>query len=234
VLQQHDFPTRQECQIVNGNLNPLSATTNALNALKDLPLWLLTAVAAWLLLVPVFPSAGELLPPPYLGWTRLAGYFFALLAVCRFGSVLIPVARAWCASRKAPRTLHLTPEDHQSFWHVEKQPDGSLVTQFELRFMAKNLTNVPLYLLRARLIRPKIRGELIQDMILVRHARQNVYGSAHASGHYIPPNGLLPISVGIYIRGTPKQTTARMMRVLVGVTDADGNETRIKLDLKWA
>ena len=81
----------------------------------------------------------------------LAGYLFALLAVCRLGSVLIPVIRAMPAARRAARTLHLTIEDYpNSFWDVATQPDGSLVTQFELRFMAKNLTSAPLHLLKAQ------------------------------------------------------------------------------------
>jgi hypothetical protein len=105
------------------------------------------------------------------------------------------------------------------------------VTQFELRFMAKNLTDAPLHLLKARVIRPKIRGEVIQDMILVRSIKENVYGSAQASGHYIPANSLLPVSVGVYIRGTPKQSAGRM-RMLIGVTDAGGSETRVRLSLK--
>ena len=151
------------------------------------------------------------------------------------GSVLIPVIRAMPAARRAARTLHLTIEDYpNSFWDVATQPDGSLVTQFELRFMAKNLTSAPLHLLKAQLIRPKIRGELIRTIMSVRHPRQNIFGSERASGHFIPPDALLPISVRIYIRGAPKQTNARMMRVRVVVTDAVGNETPVTFNLKRA
>jgi hypothetical protein len=215
---------------MSGALEPIGASAKALGVLKDLPLWLLTAVATWLLIFPLLPDARDMLSTSAIGWVRAAGILFALLAVCRFVSVLIPIVRA---NREKRRTLHLTLEDNQSFWHIAKQRDGSMATQFTLRFMAKNLTNSPLHLLKARIIRPKIRGELIQDIILVRSVQQNVYSTAQTSGNYIPPNALLPISVTIMSHGSPKQTTGRM-RTLIGITDASGNETRIKLSLKSA
>jgi hypothetical protein len=216
---------------MSGALESIGASTKALAVLKDVPLWLLTAVAAFLLVFPLLPGAGDLLPPTALSWIRIAGALFAILAACRLGNILIPAVRAIWLRREERRTFHLTLNDSQSFWSVAKQPDGSVVTQFALRFMAKNRTTAPLYLLKSRVIRPKLRGEAIQDLVLVRAIEENLYGSAEVTGNYIPAAGLLPISVTILIRGKPKQTTGRL-KMVIGVTDESGNETRVKLSLK--
>jgi hypothetical protein len=215
---------------MSGALESIGASTKALAVLKDVPLWLLTAIAAFLLLFPFLPGAGALLRAPALSWIGIAGILFAILAVCRLGNILIPAIRAmWL--REERRTFHLTLNDSQSFWSVAKQPDGSVVTQFVLRFMAKNRTTAPLYLLKSRVIRPKLRSEAMQDLVLVRAIEENLYGSAGVTGNYIPAAGLLPISVTILIRGKPKQTTGRL-KMVIGVTDESGNETRVKLSLK--
>jgi hypothetical protein len=138
--------------------------TKALDVLKDLPLWLLTGLAVFLLLFPFLSGAGDLLSPTALSWIRITGVLFAILAVSRLANVLTPTVRAWWTHRDERRTLHLTFNDAQSFWHVTKQPDGSMLTQFALRFMVKNRTNAPIHLLKARLIRPKVRGEVLQDL----------------------------------------------------------------------
>jgi hypothetical protein len=99
--------------------------------------------------------------------------------------------------------------------------------------MAKNRTQVPIYLLKARLISPKIRGEVIQDLVFVRHVSEIVYGSAEHAGTYIPAASLLPVTVTILIRGKPKQENGRL-KTVVGIADADGNETRAVFELKGA
>ena len=216
---------------MTGTLETVSASTRALGVIQDIPLWLLTAVAVFLWVLPFLPGADDFVPPTSLNGVRLAGVLFTILAVCRLGSGLVPVIRDWWIRGAVRRPVHLTFIDSQSFWLTTKQPDGSIVTQFTLRFMVKNLTEAPVHLLKARVIRPKIRGEILQDMVLVRGIQENAYSSAQVSGHYIPPQGLLPVSVGIFIRGTPKQTVGRM-QMLIGVADANGNETRVKLDVK--
>jgi hypothetical protein len=67
--------------------------------------------------------------------------------------------------------------------------------------------------------------------VFVRDIAENVYGSAEVSGKYIPALGLLPASVGIYIRGTPRQKSGRL-KIVIGIADESGNETRAKLNVK--
>ena len=215
---------------MTGPLESIGASTKALGVLKDIPLWLLTGVAAFLLILPFPPGTSAILSPTALSWIRIAGILFAILAVCRLGNVLTLLIRAWWARREERRTLHLTL-DSQSFWHIAKQPDGSTTTTFTLRFMAKNRTTAPIHLLKARVIRPKMRGEVIRDRVFVQHPKENISGSAQVSGAHIPASGLLPASASIVIRGTPKQKTGRL-RTVIGVTDESGNETRVKLELR--
>jgi hypothetical protein len=209
----------------------LSTYAKVLGVVRDFPLWFLTAVTTFLLVLPFLPGAGDLLTATALSWVRIAGIFFAILAMCRLGSVLTPVIQAWWMRREARRTLHLTLNDSQSFWHVTKQQDGSKVTQLSLRFMAKNRTDAPIHLLKARLIRPKLKGEVIQDLVSVRDIEGHVYGSAEITGNHIPAHGLLPASITIVIHGAPKQTTGRL-KATIGVIDESGNEMRVKLHLK--
>ena len=215
---------------MSGSLEPCTRT---LNVLKDTPLWLLIGLAAFLLLFPVFAGANDLLASPWLGWLRIAGILFAILAACRAGNALVPDMRAWWNDRDDRRTLHLTLNDNQSFWHVAKQPNNSMVTQLALRCMAKNRTSAPVHLLKARVIRPKFRGDILTDLVLVRHVHRNVYGSAEVTGSHIPANGVLPVTVTILIRGTPKQKGGKL-KTVIGIADENGNETRATFYLRNA
>lgn len=203
-----------------------------LEALKDFPLWLLTAVAVALGLFLLVPELSTNLPKTYKPWFVLSAVLFIVLAIFRGVSVGFQWWRSWRISVAARRTFHLTPIDAQCFWSATRQSDDSVVTQIAARFIVKNRTPAPLNLISARVIRPVIRGEVIQKTVLVRAPEGTSYGSAQFAGHAIPPGSTLPAAVDILIRGSPKLSPADTLRIKLGIVDDDGNEQRVWIALK--
>jgi hypothetical protein len=113
-------------------------------------------------------------------------------------------AKAWHAWQAASETrikFVVTPVEHQCFWGVSKQVDGSFVTQVAGHFMVKNRTASPLHLMTARLNRPRIKGEILPGLLTMQPIDNNMHGTAHVSGHFIPPQYTLPVSATTLIRG---------------------------------
>ena len=207
-------------------------TTRMLEVLKDLPLWLLSglAVAAGVLLV--IPKIAASLPTGARPWIVIAGVVFGVLALARGLGILIENIPVWKVSADKRRRFHLIPDPQQSLWSISKQADDSIVTQVVARFLTKNRTTETLALVQARLIRPKIRGEIIHSDVLVRAVDENIYGSAAHSGHAIPAGMSLPTSVHILIRGVPRRAPANHLRAVIGVTDDEGHEQRVAIDMR--
>lgn len=203
-----------------------------IEAIKDLPSWLLTAlaVAANLLLFAPFLSGG--LPPEVRPWVLVAAVLFTILAVFKWVSVAMGALRAIRASRKAKKTFHLTPIAQRCVWSVHKQPDDSMTTQIGADFVVKNQTAGPLGLVGVRLIKPAIKGEVLQESIMVRAPRGNLYGMAYASDYRIPVGMALPARLDMTIRGIPRQAEGEALDVILGIKDDDGNEQRVKVTCK--
>src|SRR5262249_21438974 len=177
--------------------------TKILEVLKDLPLWLLIGLAASagvLLWIPPFAAS---LPPAIRPFVVIAGVIFGVLAVVRTIALLLERIPVWRAGRDERRRFHLTAEPQQSFWSSAKQSDDSIVTQVVARFVVKNRTEEPLALTHARLVKPRIRGEIVHEDVIVRAVNHNIYGTAAHSGHLIPPKMSLPASASVMIRGVP-------------------------------
>src|SRR4029077_10983393 len=86
-----------------------------------------------------------------------------------------------------------------------------------------------------RLVKPRISGEVLQDLILIKAEHGPEYGTAHVSGRTIPPGGTLPIGVMILIRGVPRQKVGEKVTPLaatLAVADEEGYEQKINLTLK--
>jgi hypothetical protein len=209
-----------------------SGTTFAkiLSGIKDLPLWLLSAVALTLIIFLYVPALSGDVPKDARPWIVFIGLLFTVLAGCRFVSVLIAYYRAHRAAMESHRTFYLTPIAHECRWGGMEQRDGSMTTQISGRFMAKNRTEQPLYPLKVRLIRPKI-GELMQELLLIQSTKGNLYGTAQVSGNYIPPRMILPVAITLIFKGLPRRKTGEMGATLA-FTDEEGNEQRVKVRLK--
>jgi hypothetical protein len=112
----------------------------------------------------------------------------------------------------------VTPINEQCVVGVAEQADGSFVTQIRGEFRVKNRMDEPLHLVTVRLIRPKIKGEIVQSFVSTRSLRGDVYGSENA----IPARHVLPVSVSIFIRGLPRHKKGAIkVRLEVGSANAE-------------
>jgi hypothetical protein len=84
----------------------------------------------------------------------------------------------------------------------------------------------------ARLIWPKVRGEIVHEDGSVRAVDREIYGTAAESGHLIPPHAGLPASVLIMIRGELWRKPGKEIHATVGVKDDEGNEQRVKVRMR--
>ncbi len=206
--------------------------TRILEVLKDLPLWLLTGLAASAGLLLCFPPFAASLPPTIRPFVVIAGVIFGVLAVVRAIALLLERMPTWRAARDERRRFHLTPEPQQSFWSSAKQPDDSIVTQVVARFVVKNRTAEPLALAHARLVKPRIRGEIVHEDVSVRALGHNIYGDAAHSGHFIPPKMVLPATASVMIRGVPWRKPGKHVRVKMGIADDEGREQFLAFDMR--
>jgi len=196
---------------------------------KDLPLWLFTAfavAAALMLFVP--PINGEL-PKDYRPWLVISVVLFGVLAVAKLTNALVAIWRAGRTEAKARKTFYVTPIAQHCRWSVSKQADGSSVTQIVADFSVKNQSDAPVGLMRARVIKPKISGEVLHDMITVRQQRGRMHGTAYVSSYRIAPGTSLPASAMVMIRGTPRKDEGEDLTVVLGISDEDGFEQRVSV-----
>jgi len=198
-------------------------------AVKDLPAWLFSAfaVAAGILLF--VPAVNVELPKAYRPWLVLALVVFGVLALFKWVTVALDAWRTSRVEAKARKTFHVTPINQQCQWSSTKQADGSIVTQISAHLSIKNQITTPLGLTSARVISPKIRGEILMGMVTVREQRGNMHGTAHDSDHRIAPGTALPAHAIVMIRGVPRGAQDRDLDVMFGISDEDGNEQRVRV-----
>lgn len=201
-------------------------------AVKDLPAWLFTAfaVAAGLLLF--VPQINDEMPKDFRPWLVISVVLFGVFAVFKWLNILLVMWRAVRTEARCRKTFFMTPIAHHCRWSIAKQADGSLVTQIVADFAVKNQSATPIGLIRVRVIRPTIRGEVLHDMITVREQRGRMHGTAYTSDHRIAPGTSLPASAMVMIRGRPRQDEGEDLNVVFGVSDEDGNEQRLSVVCK--
>jgi hypothetical protein len=152
----------------------------ALDGMKQWPIWLFVAIALSLTVFVVVPDFRHLASPAASA-ALVYGTIVAWIFVCaRAAKPLTEVALAYLHYREQSRYFLVTPVDHQCFWHVSKQPDGSSVTQVGLHCMVKNRSTEPLYIMKARVIKPKIRGEVLPGLVGTRAPDASIYGTPHS------------------------------------------------------
>jgi hypothetical protein len=202
------------------------AITNALTAIKDIQLWLLTSIALFLVACLFVPVLSAAVPQEARKFVILGAGAFTILAVCRLGSLVISATNKYRADREARRTFHLTPTTQRSWWCPTRQNDGTIVTSLYAELMAKNRTDKFLHLLTARVVKPKISGEVLQVGIGTGADRYDVDG--------LPPGTTMRVSVTMQIRGHPGRVRKNPLGLaaVLAVADDEGNEQRVKLHLK--
>jgi len=213
-------------------LEPIAASNfflKFLSAIDRLSSWLLACIAIFLVVFLWVPEFRTLAPTEWLPWIKCAAVLFGILAAGKIISLLL----GFIPKRKAQfdvRRFHVMPT-HQCHWAITPQPNGSIVTQISGNFMVKNRTNASLQLLHAHVVKPKIRGELLQDLVLIKSEHSNMYGTSAVSGQAIPPGASLPIAITILYRGVPRQKHSELSAVIAFV-DEEGNEQRVKTHFK--
>jgi hypothetical protein len=208
------------------------AAAKVMEVLKDLPLWLFVGLAASAGVLLWVPAITVSVPAGVRSWIVVGGVVFGVLATARVIGMFIEKIPTWRASVDARKRFHLTAIPQQSHWSSSKQPDDSIVTQVAARLLVRNRTAIPLALVRARLVSPKIRGELVHDDVFVRAVDRNIYGSAADSGHVVPPGMSLPASATIMIRGVPRRKLGTQVRATIGVTDDEGHEQKVMINMR--
>jgi hypothetical protein len=93
--------------------------------------------------------------------------------------------------------------------------------------MVKNRSTTPVHIMKARVVKPKIRGEVLPGLVLTRAQNANVYGTPHVSGNYIGPGQTLPVGCTLLVRGVPRQKSGPM-KATIEFEDADGHRERVK------
>lgn len=208
------------------------AASRVIGVLKDLPFWLLAGLAAAADVLLLVPAISDELPKSYRPSLVIAAVLANILAAFRLIAIAQDKLKEGTNSKAKRRTFHITPDSMQAHWSTHLQADDSMTTQIAIRGLIKNLTDVPLGLAMPRLIKPRIKGEILHADVMVPLAGSNVYGTAAHSGHRVPPKGIAPVSLLIMIRGVPRQSPAESLFVVFGVTDDEGNEQRFKAMLR--
>jgi hypothetical protein len=138
---------------------PATAISNFLSTLRTLPVWLLGGLALVGYAVLLAPGFAGIDPSGFRTqwgvWIWIEAIGFSILTITRAidGSV-----SAYLESRRRrvePRVLRLVPRHLQCWWHSAKQRDDSFVSQISLDVEAANLTDHPVRIVKARLIRPR-------------------------------------------------------------------------------
>lgn len=200
--------------------------------IKDLPLWLFTAFAVSAALMLFVPQINAELPKEYRPWLVFSATLFGVLTLAKLTNTIITMWRVRQTETKARRTFYVTPIAQNCRWSVAKQADGSLVTQLTADLSVKNQSDAPIGLMRARIIKPKIRGEVLHDLITVREQHGHLHGTAYVSGYRIAPGTSLPARAMVMIRGTPRNNEGEDLTVVLGISDEDGFEQRVNVVCK--
>ena len=116
--------------------------------------------------------------------------------------------------------LSLIADEQQSFWHHAKQPDGTVLTQFEFRFHATNMSEGSIHLSKVRLNWPWVsRKRIFTTHLMTQHPNQGAYGSEFA----IKAHSRRACSAHLMVRGTVGGARRKKpIRVSMSVQDHGG------------
>lgn len=200
----------------------------ALDSIKEWPLWLLVAIALSLTVLVAVPNFRDLASPT-TGTGLLYGAVVAwIFVLARAAKPITEALLAYLRYREQSRYFLVTAIEPQCHWGVSKQTDGSYVTQVAFHCMVKNRSAEPLHIMKASIIKPRIRGQMLPGLVVTRAQNANDYGTPHVSGNFIRAGQTLPVSCTILVRGMPRQKSGPM-RATIEIEDADGHRERIKV-----
>jgi hypothetical protein len=205
--------------------------TRLLSAMKNWSLRLLFAVALSVSVILAVPDFRAVVVPSgtiALTCAVIVAWFFVLTRAIQPTLNLVSKYRH---GREQARHVIVTPLEQQCRWSIARQPDGSYVTHFAAHFVIRNRLSVSLYPTDARLIKPKVRGELmLNPTLFIGSLEDRTHGTAAVSGNQIPAGATLPISCMIRMRGMPKQRSGHLPAT-IEIKYSDGHRVRVKVIL---
>jgi hypothetical protein len=198
-----------------------------LSALRALPVWALAGLALAGYAVLFAPAFGGVDAATFRAqWgvvIWIEALAFSMLTVARALEVSVTSYLSHRKAAHARRALRLVPRHQQCWWHLAKQRDDSFVSQISLDVEAANLTDRPVRIVKARLIRPRMKGELIHGEVMLPKA-----GSPyHSHKHAVPPHDTVTASLHIMVRGAIT-AQGKPIRATIGIIDHFGDEYRLK------
>jgi hypothetical protein len=214
-------------------MDPATANlgTKILTAIKEWPVWILFAIALSLtviLAVPYLQAAVPISAALLICAAVVAWIFFIARATQPTVAAIMGYLQ-----RREQKHFFISPIEQQCDCGISKQPDGSYITQFSAHCLIKNRSRELLYPTNARIVRPRIRGEVIPNpTIFIEGHDRRTYGSAGMSGNYIPRGATRPVSCIIMIRGRPRQKFGAIFAT-IEINDADGHRQRVKARFQY-
>jgi len=202
----------------------------ALDSVKNWPLWLLVAIALSLTVFVAVADFRTLASPTTATALVYAAIVAWIFVLARAAKPITEAALTYLHYREQSRYFLVTPIEGQCHWGVSKQPDGSYVTQVAVQCMVKNRSTERVHIMKAHVIKPRIRGEVLPGLVVTRSQSANVFGTPHISGNFIGAGQTLPVGCTILIRGVPRQKSGPMQSK-IEFEDADGHRERVKVRL---
>jgi hypothetical protein len=206
---------------------PETEISSVLNALRTLPVWVLGGLAIAGFAVLFMPAFGGIDPAVFRNqwgiWVWIEALTLSILTLARILDASVTSYRMYRKAVESRLSLRLIPRHHQCWWHLAKQQDDSFVSQISLNIDATNLTDIPVRIIKARLIRPRPRGELLNADVLL----PMVGSPYHSSKHAVPPHDTVTASLHIMVRGS-LASQGKPIRGTFIITDQFGNEYRLE------
>jgi hypothetical protein len=108
-----------------------------------------------LVAVPDFRGLASPTTATALVYTAIVAWIFAL---ARAAKPFTEAVLTYLQYREQSRYFLVTPIEGQCHWSVSKQSDGSYVTQVAVHCMVKNRSTERVHIMKARVIKPRIRA----------------------------------------------------------------------------
>jgi hypothetical protein len=183
--------------------------------IKSSPWWLVAG-----LFVPLWIwtyEAPNSVPDP---WKLIIIYSPAVLIFIGFFKIIDWLIK-FTTKPKAETQFYVTPQEQQCYWSCTQQQDKSWILSFVTRCVVKNKRDVPLLLLKARIVKPRIRGEMFQTLILPRAEHDMA----------VPPFSAAPFLVSMDTK-VAKDHKRGHVKAILELTNDEGHSETTKVTYK--
>lgn len=197
-----------------------------IEAVKDLPAWFLSAIATASAMLVFAPASWTELAPAYRPVSISAFIVFGTLAVFKWVAIAATVFRQYRKDVTAGKKIH--PTFKAGWWGIHKQEDGTYITQFTVDLAIKNISDASVSLMSARVIKPRIKGQVVSNSVMVRHQTLEVHGTPVGRNYRCEPGALTPARVAIMIKAQAPFDHQQDLAITLGLVDDEGREQRVR------